>query len=109
MKLKYYGYKEATVQTRHMSIAELKLIILRGYMEHGVREIELIDLTSGTTAYFNTTEDVLNNAWSDNTMIDIINLPHRYGIKNADGSMEENAKTIIIFQLSEEEDDKVIK
>ena len=27
MKLKYYGYKEAKVETRAMSIAELKLII----------------------------------------------------------------------------------
>ena len=40
MKLKYYGYREAKVQTRKMSIAELKLIILRSYMEHGVREVD---------------------------------------------------------------------
>ena len=108
MKLKYYGYKEAKVETRAMSIAELKLIILRSYMEKGVREVQLIDLTSGETISFHTSEDVLKNEWCDNARIEIINLPHRYGFKDGDGNMDKDAKSVIIFQQAEEDDDKVI-
>lgn len=35
-KLKYYGYKKVIVQTREMTLGELKLCILRAYMEKGV-------------------------------------------------------------------------
>lgn len=109
MKLKYYGYKEAKVETRAMSIAELKLIILRSYMERGVREVQLIDLTCGETISFHSSEEVLKNEWCDNAKIEIINLPHMYGFKDADGKMDKDAKTIIIFQEAEEEEnDKVI-
>ncbi len=101
-KLKYHGYKEAKVQTRAISLGELKLYILRGYMEKGVREVQLIDITSGDSISFNTMEDVLKNDWCDDCKIEVINLPHGYGFK------DEVGKTIIIFQEAEEESDKVI-
>lgn len=101
-KLKNHGYKEVTVQTRAMTLGELKLYILRAYMEKGVREVQMIDLTSGDSITFNTVEDVLKNEWCDNCNIEIINLPHTYGFK------DEVGKSIIIFQEAEENDDKVI-
>lgn len=100
--LRYYGYKEATVQTRAMTLGELKLYILRAYAKMGFREIQLIDLTSGDSVTFNTDVDVLENEWSDSCMIEVINLPHSYGFEGEDG------KTIIIFQGAEENEDKVI-
>lgn len=101
-KLKYYGYKEVTVQTRAMTLGELKLYILRVYMENGVREVQMLDLTSGDSITFNSVEDVLKNEWCDNWNIEIINLPHTYGFK------DEVGKIIIIFQEAEDDDDKVI-
>lgn len=101
MKLKYLGYKERKVETRELTIAELKLTIIESYINNGVREVQLIDLTSGDTITFNTIEDVARNEWCGNCKIELINLPHIYGT-------EDKNKAIIIFQLAEEESDKVI-
>ena len=101
MKLKYLGYRERKVETRELTIAELKLSIIEAYVNKGVREVQLIDITSGETITFNSIEDVVRNEWSGNCKIELINLPHTYGT-------EEERKSIIIFQLAEEESDKVI-
>lgn len=96
MKLKYYGYKEKKVQTREMTIAELKLSIIEGYVNKGVKEVQLIDITSGDTVSFNSIEDVTRNEWSGNCKIELINLPHGWGT-------ETESKIVIIFQIAEEE------
>ena len=101
MKLKYLGYRERKVETRELTIAELKLSIIEAYINKGVKEVQLIDLTSGDTITFNTIEDVARNEWCENCKIELINLPHAYGT-------EEKSKAIIIFQEAEEESDKVI-
>ena len=101
MKLKYLGYRERKVETRELTIAELKLSIIEAYINKGVKEVQLIDITSGDTITFNTIEDVARNAWSGSCKIELINLPHTYGTG-------EKNKAIIIFQLAEEESDKVI-
>lgn len=100
--LRYHGYKEATVQTRAMTLGELKLYILRAYAKKGFREVQMIDLTSGESATFNSDVDVLKNEWIDSCMIEVINLPHSYGFEGEDG------KTIVIFQEAEENEHKVI-
>lgn len=100
-KLRYRGYKETAVQTRAMTLGELKLYILRTYMEKGNREVQLIDITCGDSITFNTAEEVLKNEWCDNCNIELINLPHAYGY-------EDNVKTIIIFQEAECDEEKVI-
>lgn len=102
MKLKYLGYRERTVETRELTIAQLKLSIVRAYVSKGVREVQLIDITSGDTITFNSIEDVVRNEWCENCKIELINLPHSYGTK-------EESKSVIIFQEAEEESDKVIK
>lgn len=101
MKLKYLGYRERKVQTRELTIAELKLSIIEAYVNKGVKEVQLIDITSGDTITFNSIEDVARNEWSGNCKIELINLPHTYGTKD-------ESKAIIIFQEAEEESDKVI-
>ena len=101
MKLKYLGYRERKVETRELTIAELKLSIIESYVNKGVKEVQLIDITSGDTITFNSIEDVARNEWSGNCKIELINLPHGYGTK-------EESKAIIIFQEEEEESDKVI-
>ena len=101
MKLNYLGYRERKVKTRELTIAELKLSIIEAYINKGVKEVQLIDLTSGNTITFNSIEDVARNEWCGNCKIELINLPHSYGT-------EEKNKAIIIFQLAEEESDKVI-
>lgn len=101
MKLKYLGYRERKVETRELTIGELKLSIIETYINKGVKEVQLIDLTSGDTITFNTIEDVARNEWCGDCKIELINLPHAYGT-------EEKSKEIIIFQESEEESDKVI-
>ena len=101
MKLKYLGYRERKVETRELTIAELKLSIIEAYINKGVKEVQLIDITSGDTRTFNTIEDVARNEWSGSCKIELINLPHTYGTG-------EKNKAIIIFQLAEEESDKVI-
>ncbi len=99
MKLKYLGYRERKIKTRELTIAELKLSIIEMYINKGIKEVQLIDITSGDTTTFNTIEDVTKNEWCGNCNIELINLPHSYGT-------EEKNKIIIIFQLTEE---KVIK
>lgn len=101
MKLRQLGYRERTVKTRELTIAELKLCIIEVYINKGVKEVQLIDLTSGDTITFGSIEDVARNEWCGNCKIELINLPHTYGTK------EEN-KVIIIFQEADEESDKVI-
>ena len=101
MKLKYLGYRERMVKTRELTIAELKLSIIEVYVNKGVKEVQLIDITSGDTITFNSIEDVVRNEWSGNCKIELINLPHTYG-------NEKESKAIIIFQEAEEESDKVI-
>lgn len=94
--LKMMGYKKVTVEKRSMTLGELKLRVLRAYMIEGEREVQLINITSGDTVTFKTSEDVLRNEWLDDYNIEIINLPHSYGIG------EEESKTIIIFQETED-------
>ena len=101
MKLKYLGYREKKVETRELTIAELKLSIIEAYVNKGVKEVQLIDITSGDTITFNSIEDVARNEWRGNCKIELINLPHTYGT-------EEENKAIIIFQEAEEESDKAI-
>jgi hypothetical protein len=101
MKLKYLGYREKKVETRELTIAELKLSIIEAYVNKGVKEVQIIDITSGDTTTFNSIEDVVRNEWSGSYKIELINLPHAYGTK-------EETKAIIIFQEAEEESDKVI-
>lgn len=102
MKLKYLGFREKKVETRELTIAQLKLLIIEAYVNKGVREVQVIDITSGDTTTFNSIEDVVRNEWCGNCKIEIINLPHSYGT-------EEKSKSIIIFQEAEEGFDKVIK
>lgn len=101
MKLKYLGYRERKVETRGLTIAELKLSIIEAYINKGFKEVQLIDITSGETTTFNTIEDVVRNEWCGDCKIELINLPHTYGTK-------EESKAIILFQEAEEESDKVI-
>lgn len=101
MGLKYLGYRERKVETRELTIAELKLTIIEAYVNKGAKEVQLIDITSGDTITFNSIEDVARNEWSGNCKIELINLPHTYGTA-------EESKAIIIFQEAEEESDKVI-
>lgn len=46
------------VETRELTIAQLKLSIIEAYINKGVRKVQLIDLTNGETITFNTIEDV---------------------------------------------------
>lgn len=101
MKLRQLGYREKKVETRELTIAELKLSIIEAYINKGVKEVQLIDLTSGDMITFNSIEDVARNDWSGNCKIELINLPHSYGTRG-------EIKVIIIFQEAEEESDKVI-
>lgn len=101
MKLKQYGYKEKKVEVRALTIAELKLNIIAGYIEHGVREVQLIDISSGEMTTFNTIEDVTRNEWAGDCKIELIGLPHGWGT-------DKEYKAVIIFQIAEMESDKVI-
>ena len=100
-EVKLFRLQREKVKTRELTIAELKLSIIEAYINKGVKEVQLIDLTSGNTITFNSIEDVARNEWCGNCKIELINLPHSYGT-------EEKNKAIIIFQLAEEESDKVI-
>lgn len=101
MKLKYLGYRERKVEIRELTIAELKLSIIEAYVNKGVKEVQLIDITCGDTITFKSIEDVARNEWSGNCKIELINLPHVYGTVV-------ESKVIIIFQGAEEESDKVV-
>lgn len=102
MKLRKLGYKEATVQTRELTIAELKLSIIELYVNKGCKEVQLIDITSGDTVTFKTIEDVVSNEWCGSCKIELINMPHAYGTDN-------DNKVIVIFQLAELYSDRIIK
>ena len=101
MKLRYYGFTEATVAKRAMTIAELKLAIITGYVEHGEREVVLMDVSYGDSVTFRTIEDVTRNEWDGSLKIELINLPRSY--------KDDTHKTVIVFQVAEEPDDMLIK
>ena len=91
MKLKMYGYKTKTVDIRHLTIAELKLAIIEGYVRNGFKEVQLIDITSGDTTTFRNVRDVAENTWCGDCEIELLNLPHRYGT-------ESDYKVVMVFQ-----------
>lgn len=101
MSLRNLGFTERKVELRELTIAELKLEIIKSYVDKGVIEVQLIDITSGDTTTFNTIEDVTRNEWSGNCKIELINLPHSYGT-------EEKRKVLMIFQEIED-DNRVIE
>lgn len=101
MRIKDLGYREAIVQKRELTFGELQLAIIERYVSKGVKEVQLIEITSGVTAIFNSIEDVVRIDWSSSCKIELINMPHAFG------TTDDN-KTIIIIQLAELESDKVI-
>ena len=97
MKISELGYKKAEVEKRELTIAELKLIIIEKYNAGEEIEIQLIDITSGSTVTFFNINDVLANTWAGDCKIEIINKPHSYGT-------QDDYKYIFVFQQCEDTD-----
>jgi len=102
MKLKDYGYKERTIKVRTMSMAEMRVGVIKGLFEkryHHVN-IRLMNLTCGEVETFSSTEEFLladfNESWEIN-LLDVKGLD----IYNESSGMSE--KTIIILTEDAEE------
>lgn len=95
IKLRNYGYKVGSVELRELTIAELKLHIINSYRTKGNRTMKLIDITSGTVDIFNNIDDVLENNYCGDCKIEVVGMPHSYGIGNNSDEL------IILYQLTD--------
>ena len=103
--LKNVGYKKASVEKREMTVGELRHRIAKVYLKKSDKKIVIICLDDGERIELNSIEDALNFEWCDSCKIEIINLPHSFGVKDENGEMEETAPVIIIIQMASEESD----
>ena len=103
--LKYVGYKEVTVQKREMTIGELRHRIAKVYLKKENAKIIILCLDDGERLELNSMQDALDFEWSDGCTIEVINLPHKWGVKDELGQMEDSAPTIITIQIASEESD----
>lgn len=69
MKLENYGYKEKVLKARRMTLAEMRIGVLKMLSEKGYNfaHIRLVDIYSGDIDVFNSTNDFLmadvNESW----------------------------------------------
>ena len=105
--LKYVGYKEVTVQKREMTIGELRHRIAKVYLKKENAKIIILCLDDGERLELNSMQDALDFEWSDGCKIEVINLPHKWGVKDELGQMADSAPTIITIQIASEESDNV--
>ena len=103
--LKNVGYKKASVDKREMTVGELRHRIAKVYLKKSDQKIVILCLDDGERIELNSIEDALNFEWCDDCKIEIINLPHSFGVKDENGEMEETAPVIIIIQMASEESD----
>ena len=103
--LKYVGYKETIVQKREMTVGQLRHRIANIYLKKENARFIIFCLDDGERLELNSMADALGFSWCDDCKIEIINLPHKWGVKNKLGEMEENAPTIITIQMAPEESD----
>lgn len=101
--LKYVGYTESTIQKRKMTVGELRHRIAKIYLKKSDKKLIILCLDSGERLELNSMEDALDFKWCDECKIEIINMPHSFGVKNELGQMEETAPTIVIIQIAAEE------
>lgn len=101
--LKYVGYTMANVEKRGMTIGELRHRIANSYLKKADRKIILLCLDDGERLELNSVEDALAFEWCDDCKIEIINMPHYFGVKDKNGEMDENAPLIFIIQIGAEE------
>ena len=103
--LKYVGYKEVTVQKRKMTVGELRHRIAKVYLKKENEKIIILCLDDGERLELNSMQDALDFEWCDGCKIEVINLPHKWGVKDELGQMEDSEPTIIIIQMAETTDD----
>ena len=101
--LKYVGFKEVIVHKRKMTVGELRHRIAKVYLKKVDKKIIILYLDDGERLELNSMEDALNFDWSDGCKIEIINMPHSWGVLDKLGQMDETAPTIINIQMATEE------
>ena len=102
--LTFVGYKEATIQKREMTVGELRHRIANIYLKKPDVRFIILCLDDGERLELNSIQDALSFNWSDGCKIEIINMPHHWGVIE-DGKMEANAQCIITMQMASEEVD----
>lgn len=108
VQLKYFGYREATIQKRGMTVGELRHRIANCYLRKPNHKIIILCLDNGERIELNSIEDALEFSWSDSCKIEIINIPHQFGVKDDLGQMEESAPLIFIVQMADEETNETV-
>lgn len=103
--LKYVGYKESTIQRREMSVGQLRHRMALAYMKKENAQFIIMCLDEGERVVINSMKEALELEWSDECMIEIINMPHRWGCLEDNGEMEDGAPTIILIQYAASEND----
>jgi hypothetical protein len=102
--LKYVGYKEAVVQKREMTVGELRHRIAIVYLKHPGKRIVILSLDDGERLELSGIEDALAFGWDDGCKIELIGMPHDWGVVEG-GIMEDDSKCIITVQMAPEEVD----
>ena len=92
-------------QKREMTIGELRHRIAKVYLKKENAKIIILCLDDGERLEVNSMQDALDFEWSDGCKIEVINLPHKWGVKDELGQMEDSAPTIITIQIASEESD----
>ena len=101
IKLRYYGYREKAVELRELTVAELQLHIINRYIEKGIKEMRVIDISSGEIKIFHTVREVLECEWCGSAKLELVGLPHSWGT-------EDESYEVILIQQAEIDEDRVI-
>ncbi len=75
-KFQRMGYTEKNIKVRHMTIAELKVLLyqdLRTQQLHFAK-LRLVDTYAGETTNFNNVHEFMMNEWCGNCKIDVFHI-----------------------------------
>lgn len=97
---KNVGYREATVQKREMTIGELRHRIIKAMLKNNERKYTVLCLDNAESVTISNIDEAVDWEWHDGCTIEVINTPHTWGTKEADGSITDG-NTIIMIQLKE--------
>lgn len=102
MKIEKYGYKEKTIKTRKMSIAELKVAVFQLATEKNYNfvKVKLVDMSSGDVDVFATPKDFVLAAMNDCYDILLIRI-REVDIYNTETDTSEKTLVILIEDIEE--------
>lgn len=104
MKLENYGYKEKVLKARRMTLAEMRIGVLKMLSEKGYNfaHIRLVDIYSGDVDVFKSTNDFLMADVNESWQIDLLSVKGLF-IYNEEDKMSHLTIVILIEDAERDE------